>query len=120
MDTVLVPNPSTEKSVVATVVPDCIKLSIPEAEAPPSLLMEIVKVTACPSLMSVELLVKLFKDKLGGVEISTVCELSLNSNSSESQSCSLGLAAKTLLILTSMFQNPVNPALPPERKLTEG
>ena len=52
--------------------PDCIKFSIPEAEAPPSLLIEIVKVTACPSFMSVELLVKLFRDRLGGVEISIV------------------------------------------------
>ena len=62
----------------------------------------------------------LFMDKLGGVEISTVCLLSSKVNSSESQSCSLGLVAKTLLILTSIFQEPVKPAFPPDKKLTEG
>ena len=66
------PKPCTENSVVATVVPDCIRFINPEAAAPPSLLIEIVNVTACPSLIFVELLVKLFRDKLGGVDTSTV------------------------------------------------
>ena len=92
------PKPSTLNSVVATVVPDCIKFNNPEAAAPPSLLIEIVNVTACPSLILVELLVKLFNDRLGGVDISTVWVLSEKISSSGSHNCSLGLLAKTLLI----------------------
>ena len=83
---------------MATVVPDCIKFSNPEAAAPPSLLIEMVNVTACPSFIFVELLVKLFTDKLGGVDISTVWVLSENISSSESHNCSFGLLAKMLLI----------------------
>ena len=105
---------------MALVDPDCINSKVPEAVASPSLLTEIVKVTACPSLMSVELLVKLVTERTGGVEIFTVCVLSLKTSSSESHSCSFGFEAKTLLIWISIFQNPVKPALPPDKKLTEG
>ena len=105
---------------MALVEPDCIKSKVPEAVASPSLLTEIVKVTACPSFISVELLVKLVTDRTGGVEIFTVWVLSLKANSSESHSCSFGLEANMLLIWISIFQNPVKPALPPDKKLTEG